>query len=117
MRFLVDEMFGSDVADRLDLAGHGAVHVRDLGLAGAPDSDVLARAVEDRWIVVTENAVDFIPLLDSRTAAGLAVTPVVIALKKNLPVGAGAMCHALVKKLVKWADDNPDPYPHVHWLS
>jgi predicted nuclease of predicted toxin-antitoxin system len=34
VRFLVDEMFGPDVAGRLREAGHHAAHVDDLGLAG-----------------------------------------------------------------------------------
>lgn len=116
MRFLVDEMFGPETAARLVKAGHDAVHVGQLGLTGAEDHDVLTRAAEEDRVVVTENAVDFIALLDSRTAAGLAVVPVVIALKRCLPAGAGAMSHALASRLAAWADENADPYRHVHWL-
>jgi predicted nuclease of predicted toxin-antitoxin system len=117
VRFLIDEMFGAEVRSRLEKAGHDAVHVRDLGLAGAADRDVLASAAESDRTVVTENAVDFVPLLDARTSAGLSVTPVVIALKRTLPSGAGAMNHALVERLARWAEANPDPYRHVHWLG
>lgn len=116
MRFLVDEMFGPDTVARLVKAGHDAVHVGDLGLTGAEDRDVLTRAAEDDRVVVTENAVDFVTLLDRRTAAGLPTVPVIVALKRNLPAGAGALSNALATKLVAWADDNPDPYRHVHWL-
>jgi predicted nuclease of predicted toxin-antitoxin system len=117
VRFLVDEMFGPDAAERLNLAGHDAVHVNDVGLGGAPDRDVLAYASEDDRIVVTENAADFVPLLDARIATGLPTSPVVIALKRNLPAGAGAMNNALAEKLTLWAKDHPSPYRHAHWVS
>lgn len=116
MRFLIDEMFGSDV-ERLRARGCDAFHVHEQGLSGAQDRDVLARAAEDDCVVVTENAVDFIPLLDARTAAGLPAPPVVIALKRNLPAGAGAMHHALVEKLAGWAANHRDPYRHAHDLA
>lgn len=117
MRFLVDEMFGPDVASRLGALGHDAVHVRDLGLGGAPDEDVLARAVAEERVVVTENAADFVALLERRTAMGMPLTPVVVALKRHLPRSAGALAPALAEKLARWADDRPDPYRHAHWLG
>jgi predicted nuclease of predicted toxin-antitoxin system len=117
VRFLIDEMFGGEVAVRLRAEGHDAAHVGELGLAGAADRDVLARATGDDRVVVTGNAVDFIPLLDERTAAGLPLSPVVIALKRSLPRGAGAMNRALAESLVRWAKAHPDPYRHVHWLG
>jgi predicted nuclease of predicted toxin-antitoxin system len=117
MRFLVDEMFGSEASSRLRDAGHDAIHVDELGLAGAEDREVLARAADEDRVVVTENAADFVPLLDARIAAGLTVPPVVIALKRSLPSGAAAMHRALAKRLAAWADQNPDPYRHVHWLG
>ncbi len=49
--------------------GFDADDVHDLGLSGAEDRDVLARAAEDDGVMVTENAADVIPLRD----AGLAV--------------------------------------------
>lgn len=117
MRFLVDEMFGPDVAQRLTAAGHDAVHVQQLGLAGDEDSVLLERAADDDRVVVTENAADFVRLLESRIAAGLAVTPVLVTLKRKLPRDAGAMNHALVQKLSRWADEHPDPERHAHWLA
>jgi predicted nuclease of predicted toxin-antitoxin system len=117
VRFLVDEMYGPDLLTHLRTAGFDADHVQDLGLRGAQDRDVLARAAEDDSIVVTENAADFIPLLDARTAAGLPTPPVIIALRRTLPTPAGAMHHALADKLTPWAKDHPSPYRHVHYLA
>lgn len=68
-------------------------------------------------VVVTENAADFVPLLDGRIAAGLDVTPVVIALESNLPRGSGAMSRALATGLDAWAREMTDPYHYVHWLA
>lgn len=116
MRFLIDEMFGALVTVHLIEACHDALHVVGAGLAGAPDADVLARAVADNRVLVTENALDFVPLLDERSAAGLGLTPVVIALKRALPRGGAAMNRALADRLVRWAKDCAEPYRHVHWL-
>jgi hypothetical protein len=41
----------------------------------------------------------------------------VIARKGSLPrQGGEAMHHALAEALIKWAKQNPEPYPHMHWL-
>jgi predicted nuclease of predicted toxin-antitoxin system len=117
VRFLIDEMFGPGDVAHLQAAGFDADHVHEIGLSGAEDRDMLARAADDDGVVVTENAADFIPLLDARTAAGLPTPPVVIALKRNLPADAGAMHHALADKLIRWAKDHPNPYRHVHYLG
>ncbi len=117
MRFLIDEMFGPDVAARLNDGGHDAVHVAQAGLTGAADREVVAFAAVDDRVVVTENAVDFLPLLDERTAVGDRVPPVVIALKRSLPRPSGAMNNALVDKLDAWATAHPEPYRHAHWLG
>lgn len=116
MRFVIDEMFSPAVARQLRDMGHDSESVLDLGMAGAEDSRVLAHAAMDGSVLVTENAVDFVPLLDQRTAANEPVTPVVIALMRTLPRDAGALAHRLAIRLGKWAAEHRAPYPHVHWL-
>ncbi len=116
MRFLIDERYGEQLADLLDRRGHDSVHVRAVGLGGAPDASVLANAVDSRRTLVTENAVDFLPLLDQRQAAGLPMTAVLIALKAGRGVG-GALHARLADELAAWATDNPTPYLHAHWLA
>lgn len=117
MRFLIDEMFSPAVARHLTDLGHDARHVRDLGLAGSTDEEVLQVATWDDRVVVTENAADFVPLLDSAVGTGVMTPPVVLALKRGLPSDAGAMANELANRLARWADNHPDPYRHVHWLS
>jgi predicted nuclease of predicted toxin-antitoxin system len=117
VRFLIDEMFSPAVARHLTDLRHDARHVRDLGLTGRADDEVLDRATAEDRVVVTENAVDFVALLDAAASAGLVTAPVVLALKRTLPAGAGALAHELAKRLARWADNHPDPYRHVHWLT
>ena len=117
MRFLIDEMFSAAVAGHLRDLGHDAVQVRDLGLAGRTDDEVLAVATAGDRVVVSENAVDFLALLEAAASAGVLTPPVVLALKRTLPPDAGAMANELANRLARWADNHPDPYRHVHWLS
>ena len=116
MKFLVDEMYAERVAELLNERGHDAIHVRTVGLGGAPDSDVLARAVGEERTVLTENASDFLPLLDQRQGAGLSTTPVLIALTAGRGVG-GALHARLAADIDLWATANTDPYSHAHWLQ
>lgn len=52
-RYLVDEDLPRSLALRLREAGLDAVDVRDVGLRGASDEDVLARAVQEARAVLT----------------------------------------------------------------
>jgi predicted nuclease of predicted toxin-antitoxin system len=115
VRLLLDEMYIERVGDVLRQCGHDAVHVREIGLGGAPDADVLARAVDEGRTLVTENAVDFLPLLDQRQSAGLAMTPVLVALTAGRGVG-GALHARLANAINQWASANADPYAHAQWL-
>lgn len=117
MRFLIDEMFSPAVARHLTNLGHDAQHVRDVGLSGRTDDEVLDHAVAEDLVVVTDNAVDFVALLEAATSAGLVTVPVVLARKRTLPADAGAMTHQLAKRLARWADNHPEPYRHAHWLA
>lgn len=115
MKLLLDEMYSERVAEALRERGHDAVHVREIGLGGALDGEVLARAAEEGRTVVTENAADFLPLLDHRQSAGLPMTPVLIALTANRGTGGGL--HAkLAAAIDAWATETPTPYAHAHWL-
>lgn len=62
MKLLIDESLSAHVAALLVAAGHGAVHVGDLNLLGAPDIDVMAAARGDQRSVVSVDT-DFGELL------------------------------------------------------
>lgn len=62
MKFLVDNALSPRMAEGLQRAGFDAIHVRDLGMASAPDSEILVRALVDKRIVVSADT-DFGTLL------------------------------------------------------
>jgi predicted nuclease of predicted toxin-antitoxin system len=115
VRFLLDEMYSEHVADHLRDRRHDAVHLRSIGLGGAPDAVVLARAVEERRVMVTENASDFLPLLDQRQSAGSPTTAVLVAMTASRGLG-GALHARLAVDIDRWAARNGAPYTHAHWL-
>ena len=104
--FLLDEMFPMAAAVALrDTYGHDPVHVSEVGLRGADDSQVAAVARADGRAVVTENVADFAVERD---------VVLLFVLKKNLP-SASAQAPALAKVLDRWAQDHPDLYLGPHW--
>jgi predicted nuclease of predicted toxin-antitoxin system len=78
VKLLIDESLQQDLARIFTEAGHDAVHVADLGLGGATDNEVLARAGVDARIVVTADT-DFGTLLALTGAPG----PSVILLRRS----------------------------------
>ena len=48
MRVLIDNALSPLVAERLAVAGHDVTHVRDYGLAAAPDAQVFDLATRER---------------------------------------------------------------------
>ncbi|MGH2861187.1 MAG: DUF5615 family PIN-like protein [Solirubrobacteraceae bacterium] len=78
MRFLIDECVSPRVGEVLKEAGHDAVHLRDVGLLGANDSDVMASATADSRVVVSADT-DFGELLATRGAT----LPSVILLRQS----------------------------------
>ncbi|HMG44345.1 MAG TPA: DUF5615 family PIN-like protein [Acidimicrobiales bacterium] len=77
MKLLIDESLSARVARLLEDAGHDAIHVGDLKLLGAADSDIMAVAREaDRCVVSVDT--DFGELL----AIGRLPAPSVILLRR-----------------------------------
>ncbi len=64
MRLLLDECLSSRLGALLQEAGHDVTHVRDLGLAGASDVEVMACAKDDERVLVSADT-DFGELLAS----------------------------------------------------
>lgn len=78
MRFLLDENQSPLLVGLLAAFGHDVVHVREVGLAGASDDAVLARAVAEGRVVVSGDT-DFGELLARSNAAA----PSVILLRRQ----------------------------------
>ena len=115
MRFLLDEMLPSVAAERLQRLGHEAIGVRELGLGNKSDDEVLSAAVAGGWIIVTENADDFIVLVTERLMTGRPAAPLVIVHRGRLP--GGAIADRLARALDRWAHTHPDPWVGPHWVS
>ncbi len=67
MRFLVDNALSPVLAETLRSAGHDVLHVRDLALQSATDSEILDVAARDDRVVVSADT-DFGMLLAQRQA-------------------------------------------------
>ncbi|MGH3350194.1 MAG: DUF5615 family PIN-like protein [Nocardioides sp.] len=67
MRLLLDENLSEKLVSLLTDAGHDVTHIRQLGLAGALDPDVLVLAAQDERVLVSADT-DFGTLL-ARTHA------------------------------------------------
>jgi hypothetical protein len=104
VRFLIDEMFPRRTCARLTELGHDAVHVRDRGIDARPDREVVAVAVHEHRVLVTENVKDFAAERD---------VVIVCALKSRMP--AEGMSEHLANLLDRWAGSHPDPYLGLHW--
>lgn len=65
MRFLIDNAISPAVCQGLSLAGHDAVHVRDIGQADATDEVIFAIAKEQSRILISADT-DFGTLLALR---------------------------------------------------
>jgi predicted nuclease of predicted toxin-antitoxin system len=72
VRFLIDNNLSPLLAESLKAAGHDAVHLRDLAMQAAPDSDVLERANADERVLVSADT-DFGALLSRSHATGPSV--------------------------------------------
>ena len=74
MKFLVDECLHTTLAAVAQQRGYECHHVVWLGLAGATDRELLARAIAEDFTFVTNNAMDFRRLYaGSEIHAGLVI--------------------------------------------
>jgi predicted nuclease of predicted toxin-antitoxin system len=62
MRFLADMGISPRTVDYLREKGYEAVHLHELGQNRLPDSEILARALREEWVVLTHD-LDFSELL------------------------------------------------------
>jgi predicted nuclease of predicted toxin-antitoxin system len=74
VRLLLDENLSPSIVRRLVEAGHDVWHVRDRGLAGAPDHVVWRRAIDEARVLITINERDFVKLAGREELHGGLVT-------------------------------------------
>jgi predicted nuclease of predicted toxin-antitoxin system len=73
VKFLIDECLSSELVALAHERGHGeSTHVAWLGLRSRKDWSIVRRAVEDGYVLVTNNTIDFTSLLGEESVhAGL----------------------------------------------
>jgi predicted nuclease of predicted toxin-antitoxin system len=60
IRFIIDQQLPPMLAERLRQAGHEAVHVREIGMSGAKDSNIWRHAAKHGYVVISKDR-DFVP--------------------------------------------------------
>ncbi len=88
-RFLIDENLSPQLARHLRFAlGMDAVHVSEVGLAGASDTAVLAHAMTEHRVIITSNGQDFRKLGQRRPGhPGLAVLLSAVGRARQIALG------------------------------
>ena len=88
IRLLIDEGFDNDILRGVlrRLPSLDAIRVQDMGLSGASDSEVLARAADDRRVTLTHDVTTMKAHAYARVAKGLPM-PGVFELAQSVPIG------------------------------
>lgn len=100
MRFLLDENQSPFMAMLLGASGHDALHVRDVGLTAAPDSEILQYANAHGQIIISGDT-DFGDLL----ALGDATGPSLVLLRRQQGRRAAEVVALILANLDVIADD------------
>lgn len=59
IKFLIDECLSPVLVETAHAYGFHAMAVRDLGLQGAKDHQLLTLVIADDWVLVTNNTIEF----------------------------------------------------------
>ena len=103
MRFFIDECVSPSLSHHLNKSGlHDAIHPRDRGRLREPDRLVLARAIAEDRIVVTENADDF-----RKLAAGVDLHPGLIILPSIARLEAQRLMDLVIDHLLRVNAERP----------
>ena len=100
MKFLLDANLSPALLGPLRQAGHQGVHVLDLGLLAAADTEILGRAAEEGYTVITADS-DFPTILALHGAA----TPSVVHLRHINELTVGEQAALLVANLPTVLED------------
>ena len=100
MKFLIDNPLSPEVAERLQAAGHDAIHVRTKILHEAPDEAVFQAALVEERVLVSADT-DFGALLVS----GRHTRPSLILFRHGSPRRPDEQAKALVENLSQFSKD------------
>lgn len=108
MKVLLDEMYPPRLAAQLNEAGIEATTVAAIGLAGSPDTDVFAAAVDHRCAVLTESVGDFTRIAADYSTTGRHHHGLLIALSSRFSrqlAGSAALVAAIAEAVQQPLDD------------
>jgi Domain of unknown function (DUF5615) len=89
---LLDEHYSPEIATQLRKHGHDVVSVAERpDLVGLGDDELLARMASERRAIVTENAIDFVPLARQATTVGEQHYGVVLTSPRSMPRRKGTI--------------------------
>jgi predicted nuclease of predicted toxin-antitoxin system len=98
LKLLLDEMYSPRLAETLRAADIDASTIAELGLTGAADPEVLAAAIAEERVLLTENVADFSRISAEHLIAGRHHPGVLIALSSRFSrraVGARPLVTAI----------------------
>ena len=86
MRLLLDEMYDRAIAEQLRSRGHDVVAATErVDLRSTPDEELLMLMAAEERIVVTENAVHFVPALRQMLQRGETSAGLLISSPRSMP--------------------------------
>jgi predicted nuclease of predicted toxin-antitoxin system len=107
LKLLLDEMYSVDIADELAARRHDVVSVHRTPGRATPDDEVLDHARADERAVVTENVVDFRPLVEALLLAGERHAGVIYTTQKRWPRSDSGSIITALDELLKVTSEQP----------
>jgi hypothetical protein len=98
LKLLLDEMYPPALAEALRSGGIDACTVAKAGFAGRSDLDVMATAVTEGYVLLTENVADFVRIASDHLSTGGHHPGVLVALSSRFshrPSGLNAIAAAV----------------------
>ena len=107
MKLCLDEMYSTQIAVALRGDGHDVCAVKERPeLLGVGDAELWRRAGSERRTLVTENAQDFMPIVQQTVAAGEVHHGIVFSSPKSMP-GSTATIGIFVTSLGRLLEHYP----------
>lgn len=119
MRLVLDEMYSPQIASQLRSRNHDVVSVSERpDLMGRSDEELFAAMAGDNRAIVTNNAADFMPLLQRAASDGVDHAGLLLTSDRSLPrtkAGIGRYVAALDEFLSAHPDANA-LHNQLRWL-
>lgn len=117
MKLVLDEMYSPKIGRKLRDLGHDVISVKDrLDLVSSSDPDLVSLMTAEDRAIVTNNALDFVPLINQLEAAGVEHPGVFLTSDKSLPRSRATIGRyvEVLDSLLRASSD--PPHNEVRWL-